>query len=112
MAYDQLNMETFGGNSGQQGVFDRNDRTKRSQALERLRALTEQYGEQLDPDYQGDGRSPYSGSITGVVDPTWWFNRRGQEFIDKQNAQVEAQNIGRSLGGKAPLSIRSLVGER
>ena len=105
---EMLNQETFGGNSGSQGVFDRNNRTKKSQALPRVQALTEQYGEQLDPEYAGSGGSP----IPGVVDPTWWFNKSGQDYYDRANAVTEAQNIQRSLGGKAPMSIRSLLGER
>ena len=106
MAREMLNLETFGGNSGQQGVFDRNDKTKKSQALQRLLELDEQYGEQLDPDYSS-GAAP----IPGVVDPTWWFNKQGQDYYDRANAVTETQNIERSLGGKAPMSIRSLVGE-
>lgn len=106
MAREMLNMETFGGNSGQQGIFDRKDKVKTSQALQRLQALTEQYGETLDPNYS-DAAAP----INGIVDPTWWFNKSGQDFYDRANAQTEAQNIGRSLGGKAPMSIRQLMGD-
>jgi hypothetical protein len=89
---EMLNRETFGGNSGEQGVFDPNDPEMYYKSQQRLQQLANDYGPMLAPGYTGE---------TG-------FNPNDADSYYKwQNAVTEAQNIKRSLTGKAPMSIRS-----
>lgn len=88
-----LNTDVFGGNTGQQGVFDPDDDATRSEAIQRLRALYGQYGEaMMTPGYTGE---------------TGFAPNGADDYYKWANAVTEGQNIQKSLGGREPMNIRS-----
>jgi hypothetical protein len=89
---EMLNRETFGGNSGEQGVFDPADPSMKQQAVQRLSQLTSQYGDMLVPGYTGE---------------TGFAPNDANSYYSWQNGVTEAQNILRSLKGQNPLTIKS-----
>lgn len=89
---EMLNTATFGGNTGQQGVFDPEDPDVRSEAIQRLRALHDQYGPMLQHGYTGE---------------TGFAPNDADSYYKWQNAVTEGDNIMRSLGGREPLDIRA-----
>jgi len=94
MAREMLDTRVFGGNHGQQGVFDRNDPNMKNEALQRLQELTSQYGAMLDSNYTGE---------------TGFAANDADSYYKWRNATTEADNINRSLGGKAGMNIHSVV---
>ena len=89
---EMLNTATFGGNTGQQGIFDPNDEDTRNEAIQRLRALHEQYGPMLRQGYTGE---------------TGFAPNDADSYYKWQNAVTEGDNIMRSFGGRDPMSFRS-----
>ena len=81
----------FGTNTGRQGIFDPNDPTQSSAAIDRLQALYSQYGNKLQPGFTGK---------TGLR------SNDAQGYSDWLNAITEAQNISRIFNKKEPLQVR------
>ena len=87
-----LNTGQWGGNTGQQGVFDPDDPRQQAEAIKRLLELRGQYGDRLQYNYTGD---------TGLAKDD------AMGYSAWQNAITEADNIGQILGGNQPKNIRS-----
>ena len=80
----------FGTNTGRQGIFNPKDRNQHSMALQRLEELQTSYGDKLDPNFTGNTELTKNDSLG---------------FSNMLNAQTEAMNIQRILGGQRPMNI-------
>lgn len=91
MGREMSNTSMFGGNTGQQGIFNPEDEGQVSQALARLMELQNTYGDTLQYGYSGKTK----------VAPG-----DGKGYATYQNAITEADNIGRILQGQDPRGIK------
>ena len=82
----------FGGNTGRQGIFNPEDETQLSMAIQRLMELQSTYGDTLQYGYSGKTKVAPGDSMG---------------YAQYQNAITEADNITRTLQGQDPRGIRN-----
>ena len=86
-----LNTSMFGGNTGQQGIFDPDNPDEKAEAIRQLQSLYDTYGDKLTYNYTGD---------TGLA------SNDIEGYARWQNAITEADNISRTLSGQQPRNMR------